>query len=374
MWTTSWFDWVQYDGSIMQPLIRNSGEALGVKAVLNTSAPEDQRFASSINMNNLTAIEKWIGGTNPVQNGNKFNGLSAPKWPAALPDINSNLAKQGEALYNTNCSGCHLPSVTSEEFWSDKYWKPIEHYSAEGELQTTEESYLNLKIIPVDFIGTDPRQSKVLTERRVDTTGLGLNTQVCTVVEFESGGVKRKGLKYVDLKDSPNAFFGFSLGAIVDQTNERWFEQNYTSPETQFLMKGDGRPNCLLPGQGYKARPLNGVWATAPFLHNGSVATIYDLLTPASDRPKFVELGTTQFDPKKLGVVQSQWVSKFKPKTSPKLTKDYSPKGYFILDSRQEGNWNTGHSFENDRSKEGVIGRAFSEEEKWALIEYLKTQ
>ena len=165
IWTTSWFDWVQYDGSIMQPLIRNSGEALGVKAVLNTSAPEDQRFASSINMNNLAEIEKWIGGTNPVLNGNKFNGLSAPKWPAALPDINSNLAKQGEALYKTNCSGCHLPSVTSQEFWSDKYWSPIEYYSAEGALQTTDESYLNLKIIPVDYIGTDPRQSKVLTER-----------------------------------------------------------------------------------------------------------------------------------------------------------------------------------------------------------------
>jgi len=36
LWTTSWFDWVQYDGSIMQPLIRNSGEALGVKAYLDT--------------------------------------------------------------------------------------------------------------------------------------------------------------------------------------------------------------------------------------------------------------------------------------------------------------------------------------------------
>lgn len=373
LWTTSWFDWVQYDGSIMQPLIRNSGEALGVKAVLDTTAPEDQRFASSINMNNLAAIEKWIGGTNPTLNGNKFNGLAAPEWPQDLPDINTDLAQQGEALYKTNCSGCHLPSVKSEEFWGERYWKPIEYYSAEGELQVTDERYLKLNIIPVDHVGTDPRQSKVLTERRVDTTGLGLNTQVCTVVEFESGGVTKKGLKYVDLKDSPNAYFGLSLGAIVDHTNERWFEQNYISPKTQNLMKGDGRPNCLLPGQGYKARPLNGVWATAPFLHNGSVATIYDLLTPANDRPKFVELGNTEFDPKKLGLVQSDKVLNLKAKKPPKLTKDYAPNGYFILDSRQEGNWNTGHSFEDGKGK-GIIGRVLSEEEKWALIEYLKTQ
>ena len=33
----------------------------------------------------------------------------------------------------------------------------------------------------------------------------------------------------------------------------------------------------------YKARPLNGIWATAPFLHNGSVLTLYDLLLPADE-------------------------------------------------------------------------------------------
>lgn len=53
IWTTSWFDWVQYDGSIMQPLTRNAGEALGVKASLDMSAPGKERFASSINTRNL---------------------------------------------------------------------------------------------------------------------------------------------------------------------------------------------------------------------------------------------------------------------------------------------------------------------------------
>ncbi|MGY8684389.1 di-heme-cytochrome C peroxidase [Bradyrhizobium sp. UFLA05-153] len=47
IWTSSWFDWVQYDGSIMQPLVRNAGEAMGVSAELNlTASPKEGRFAN----------------------------------------------------------------------------------------------------------------------------------------------------------------------------------------------------------------------------------------------------------------------------------------------------------------------------------------
>ena len=47
----------------------------------------------------------------------------------------------------------------------------------------------------------------------------------------------------------------------------------------------------------YKPRPLAGMWATAPFLHNGSVPTIYDLLSPVADRPKTFRVGSREFDP-----------------------------------------------------------------------------
>ena len=66
IWTSSWFNWVQYDGSIMEPLVRNAGEALGVSAFLNTTAPLDQqRFASSVNIRNLVWIEKSLSGDAP---------------------------------------------------------------------------------------------------------------------------------------------------------------------------------------------------------------------------------------------------------------------------------------------------------------------
>ncbi|MFP6762192.1 MAG: hypothetical protein VB858_01200, partial [Planctomycetaceae bacterium] len=54
-------------------------------------------------------------------------------------------------------------------------------------------------------------------------------------------------------------------------------------------------------GPVYPARPLAGVWSTAPFLHNGSVPTIYHLLLPADQRPRTFYVGSREFDPEKLG-------------------------------------------------------------------------
>ncbi len=386
IWTTSWFDWVQYDGSIMQPLIRNAGEALGVKAYLDTRAPDNQRFASSINMANLHKMEQWLSGTHPLtgESANpQFNGLKSPKWPASLPAPDQKLADEGAKLYKNHCAGCHLPSTDSAEFWSDKHWQPIRYYANDNELLATDEPYLKLKIIKQQDIGTDPGQSQVLTSRRVNTTGLNLDTEVCTIVTFSPGDGQPEttALKYVDLNDSESASYALSLGAVVERTNQQWFSQNYTSPSARTEMQG-GRPNCLQAGAGYKARPLNGVWATAPYLHNGSVATLDDLLTPASKRPVFVELGSQEFDVKKVGVRQSAQVEKLNRQVVDGKEKAvgsyYSDDGFFVLDTREAGNHNTGHSFEgpadhDDYARNGVIGPVFTEEQKSALIEYLKT-
>ena len=54
---------------------------------------------------------------------------------------------------------------------------------------------------------------------------------------------------------------------------------------------------------GYKARPHEGVWATPPFLHNGSVPNLYQLLSPVSERSKRFFVGRREFDPVKVGLV-----------------------------------------------------------------------
>ena len=53
----------------------------------------------------------------------------------------------------------------------------------------------------------------------------------------------------------------------------------------------------------YKARPLNGIWTGAPYLHNGSVPNLYELLLPAADRSKTFYLGSWEYDPVTVGYV-----------------------------------------------------------------------
>jgi hypothetical protein len=91
-----------------------------------------------------------------------------------------------------------------------------------------------------------------------------------------------------------------------------------------------------------------------------------DLLRPADQRPKFVRLGDPTFDPLKVGIKQ------------PELRANSYPPyvdGYFILDTSLSGNRNTGHAFGASASgdKTGVIGPEFTDEERRAIIEYLKT-
>jgi hypothetical protein len=105
----------------------------------------------------------------------------------------------------------------------------------------------------------------------------------------------------------------------------------------------------------YRARPLDGIWATAPYLHNGSVPNLYFMLSPASERPRRIYLGNRQFDPKEVGFEYAEF------------------DGTFLLDTTKPGNSNEGHEFRDGPTGKGVIGPAFTDEQRWQLIEYLKT-
>jgi hypothetical protein len=105
----------------------------------------------------------------------------------------------------------------------------------------------------------------------------------------------------------------------------------------------------------YKGRPLNGIWATAPYLHNGSVPTLYDLLLPASPkpddpkdmvyRPKTFIVGSRELDTKKVG---------------------FKSAGYpgFLFDTSVPGNSNAGHDYGN---------RKLSEQDRLDLVEFMKS-
>ncbi len=215
----------------MQPLVRNAGEALGVKAYVNTTAPlGGQRFASSVPYKKLYEIENLLGGENPLNN-KEFSGLLAPGWPASLPAINDGKKKRGALLYDKHCKGCHLPPLNSAEIWSDQYFQPITYFE-NGEEFKTPDSYLKLNIIPLAKIGTDPMQSKVLEYRTIDTTGIGLDTEICTNASSKPVGINdqsgytKKDLLMLPFTDSSTANFGLALGAFVQEVNDQWMQQN----------------------------------------------------------------------------------------------------------------------------------------------------
>ena len=106
-----------------------------------------------------------------------------------------------------------------------------------------------------------------------------------------------------------------------------------------------------LTTRGYVARPLEGIWATAPYLHNGSVPTLDDLLKPEDERPICFPVGHREYDPVKLGYVSE--LTKVPPAEHSR---------FFVYDTRIAGNYNRGHRY----------GTHLGASDRAALLEYLK--
>src|SRR5262249_51875809 len=109
-------------------------------------------------------------------------------------------------------------------------------------------------------------------------------------------------------------------------------------------------PQAPLKPNSYESRVLEGIWAAPPYLHNGSVPSMADLLKPARDRPTSFEVGPA-YDPDTLGLAERQ------PQGRRHLR---------VLDdcrALDSGNSNCGHEF----------GTRLPEDAKKALLEYIKT-
>ncbi|MFM2066317.1 MAG: hypothetical protein RLZZ584_1226 [Pseudomonadota bacterium] len=341
IWNTSWFTWVQWDGSIMQPMVRNAGEALGVASGINLTGPKESRFQTTARLDALHRIETQLAGEQAPLPRQRFGGLASPRWPEELLGrIDRTQAAAGRQLYEQHCQGCHLPAPDSPAFWADQHW---------ATLPGSRQRYLAVPLIPQKVVGTDPMQARVLAERNVDTTGIGIDASIQLLGPQGCQPVP------APVQDGPAVNFAAALGAVVQQTMDTWYRQHQVPPEQQSVMNGD-RPNCLQNAPVYRARPLNGVWATAPFLHNASVPTLYDLLSPGAERPATVWLGNLEFDPVKVGI---------DPREFARGTR---------VDTTRPGNSNRGHEFDDaPAGTPGVIGPKFSPEQRRALVEYLKT-
>jgi stearoyl-CoA desaturase (delta-9 desaturase) len=151
-----------------------------------------------------------------------------------------------------------------------------------------------------------------------------------------------------DLRTDPERYEKMT-DAFIDKYNTiAWYSARYKArPKRERL-------------RGYVAPPLTGLWATAPYLHNGSVPTVMDLLSPPAARPaRYYRHPTTElsaYDPEKLG-----WTIVDCP--APACSDRTLPYPRMIFDTSRRGLGNGGHTW----------GVELSAEQKRDLIEFLKT-
>ncbi|CAN7635290.1 cytochrome c [Pseudomonas sp. LjRoot277] len=318
MWT---FDWVQWNGSAQQPMARNIGEALGVGATLNffdangQPLKGDARYPSSVRLRDLHLIEQTL------------QRLKPPAWPEELLGaIDKTQAAKGRELFTENCAGCHVPrSVQSDGRW-------VQH----------------LKMLPVEYVGTDPGAANNIADHRFDLTALKWDPAELAQLDVQ---LQPTPVESLDLSKLSSAKGLAYITAFVG--NQAYREAKIPAAERPD-MDGFGLPIGVRELRAYKARPLAGVWATAPFLHNGSVPNIYQLLSPQDERATTFYKGTFEYDPRHLGYRTEAFTNGF------------------MFDTRITGNHNSGHEFRAGKRGNGVIGRLLQPEERWALLEYLK--
>ncbi len=311
LWDTPELDRVQWAGNADNPFARNAGQVLGVLGRLDLKNPETL-FKNSIRRKNIFLMEQWV------------RELTAPQWPEdILGAIDRQAAERGRIIYSTvdetgySCEGCH--SLKNE---AGVYpLTPAEH-NAFGK------QFIQTKNIPVAEVGTDPSTLQNIFSPIPIQTGL------------------LSGL----VDDQPQAFGATFLSKIVEALVGSLFTQDPAlTPSQRALYSGfrvnapDYTPPPLTIG--YKARPLAGIWATSPFLHNGSVPNLYELLLPPAERSVTFGVGNQYFDPIKVG-----YVSVYQ-------------EGLFHFDTRLDGNRNSGH----------LYGTYLSEADRLDLLEFLKT-
>lgn len=295
LWDTPQSNLVQWNGLLSNhgpgPIGRNVGEVLGVFGTLDIKP--GVLYPSSAKVENLGRLEKWMGS------------LWSPKWPEKhLEPIDTEKASAGKILYANNCVSCH---------------STID--------RTNPDRRVFAEMIALDSIGTDPLMAMNATHKAATGILEGEKISLGNDAVFEKTAYKAQILTNA----VEGALFDHLLGTV-----EGLVISHLDIASSDF--------NAIATPS-YKARPLNGIWATAPYLHNGSVPNMWELLKPEEERVKVFYVGSQEFDPKNIGFETKENEENFK------------------YDTAIFGNYNTGH----------LYGTTLTEKEKWDLMEYMKT-
>lgn len=329
LWGTHQSDVVQWTGfspngpATIGALTRNGGEVVGVYGEVNIPKSKHEKlYKSSLAIENLGRLEAWIAE------------LKSPIWPAAyLPPTDPDKAARGKIHYDEYCASCHqvIPRDQEGEPYSAVLtpiseletdateWNNMQRLLQAGKFEGRREAVFAGTKIAARTTGLEPLINSVVGSllRQPKPLIKAINTQI-------EGGYRARKMsnkaQFPNLNDQFKAF------------NEIFTANTSNTPE----------------GGVYKARPLNGIWATAPYLHNGSIPNLYELLLPQEQRSKTFLLGSREIDVEKVGFVSTDQTSGTQA---------------FKFDTALKGNSNKGHNYGTNN---------LTEQERLELLEYLK--
>jgi hypothetical protein len=325
------------NGSGILGLSRNLGEVFGVFASFKPRKDGwrvlgiDYLHDNSANFSGLWALEDLIRRIGP------------PKWPWA---VDRALASRGEAIFarptdQGGCVDCHGIKPGATRFPDNKTWAT-----------------------PILNVGTDTREYQILS--RTVKTGVLRGARipfVTSALKPTDAAISVLGTAvigsilqhYVPLVLDEDMLAQAELSRLSghpEKAPSSLHPRQIEELRGAFSMDGGagGQPAAAAPPvNAYESRVLQGIWAAAPYLHNGSVPSLAELLKPAPERVSEFQVGP-DYDLQAVGLAARQ--SKF----------NYVLKTTDCSDLNS-GNSRCGHEY----------GTQLPEADKRALLEYLKT-
>jgi hypothetical protein len=281
---------------------------------------------------------------------NQLNSLQSPKWPGdILPSIDQSRVHKGELLFSQFCAACHtnIDSISPTRRVVAEMTS-LKNVRTDPKMAVNSAKYDGLSGILLNQYTTSGAGPILIDQRAPVAALLTKATLSVVVTPSPNKNPIRRFLDWAD--DLITSFFENDIKPSIKRGN---YDPDTTADPFVSLLS-------------YKARSLNGIWATAPYLHNGSVPTLYDLLLPPNPedaknpsaavecrpvpagveyRPCKFMVGSREFDPEKVGLKSA---------------------GYngFVFNTKLPGNSNAGHEYGT---------KVLTKEDRLNLLEYLKT-
>jgi mono/diheme cytochrome c family protein len=322
-------------------LVRNTTEVIGVFADL-TIAPRPgpaglKGYNSSVQLKTLEQIE------------NQLESLLPPKWPGVFPPINTALVATGKTLFAQQCANCHTVPASPDDLKQafQVTLQPVLKGNVKGGPTNTDMWMACNALLDQTNSGLFKGNNQTL----IAPPPITAVSPSITLATNAAVGVLLAN-KVTVLETAIPGIFGYNKGLPLPRP---LFQAGLTAKQAREAKCRSYQDDPTNPKLVYKGRPLQGIWATAPFLHNGSVPSLWQLLLPPDQRVKTFQTGTREYDPDNVG---------FEIGGS-------AAGNTFKFDTAIVGNSNAGHDYGTAITTGGDAKT--EENNRRALMEYLKT-